>query len=73
MNILGLIVEILLLALGVYVYFFSRGAIKLKDPEREERALAFRNENGRILRLMSLALSAVMLVNLLLRLQQYFS
>lgn len=73
MNILGIIVEILLLALGVYVYLFSRGLIQLKDPEREERAQAFRHENGRILRLMSLALAAVMLINLLLRLQQVLS
>ncbi|MEL7221806.1 MAG: hypothetical protein AAGJ93_10835 [Bacteroidota bacterium] len=73
MNVLGLIVELLLLALGVYVYLFSRGLIQLKDPEREERAQAFRQENGSILRLMSLALAAVMLINLLLRLQQAFS
>lgn len=68
MNILGLIVEILLFALGVYVYLFSRGAIKFKDLEKEKRAQAFRADNGRILRLMGLALAAVMLINLLLRL-----
>ena len=68
MNILGLIVEILLFALGVYVYLFSRGVIKFKDAEQEKRAQAFRADNGRILRLMGLALAAVMFINLLLRL-----
>jgi hypothetical protein len=62
----SLIVELLLLALGVYIYLFSRGAIKTKDPERQKRSEAFRKENAGWMRILGLGLAAVMLLNVIL-------
>ncbi|RME92898.1 MAG: hypothetical protein D6772_16430 [Bacteroidetes bacterium] len=68
MQYLGLLFEILLLALGVYLYLFARGLVKVKDPERAARAEAFRTDNATWMRLLGLALAAIMLLNLLVRL-----
>lgn len=73
MEFLGLIVEILLLALGVYLYLFARGIIKVKDPERRERAESFRQHNATWMRLLGLALAAIMLMNVILHISQLFS
>jgi hypothetical protein len=71
MDVLGFIVECLLLGLGVYLYLFARGIISIKDPERAAKAEAFRRDNAGWMRLLGLALAAVMLLNVMLHLSQW--
>ena len=59
----GLIIEILLLALGLYLYLFARGIISFGNAESKARAEAFRKDNSTWMRLMGLALAAVMAMN----------
>lgn len=73
MEFLGLLVEILLLALGVYLYLFARGIVQVKDPDRRERAESFRQQNATWMRLLGLALAAIMLLNIVLHIAQLFS
>ena len=73
MEFFGLLVEILLLALGVYLYLFARGIIKVKDAERRQRAESFRQQNASWMRLLGLALAAIMLMNVVLHISQLFS
>ncbi len=63
---LGLVFQFLLFLVGFYVYLFSRGAFRSKDPRLQARAEQFRRNNGRWLRIMGLALMAIMLANLFL-------
>ncbi len=65
MDYVGLTLELLFFALGVYVYLFSRGVFKAKDPDRQARVEAFRKENAGWMRLLGLALAAIMLVNII--------
>lgn len=60
---LGLIIEIAFLALGLYLYLFARGLVSFGKPEARARAEAFRKDNATWLRLMGLALAAVMALN----------
>lgn len=62
---LGLLVELLLLGLGLYIYLFARGMISFGAGERAEKAARFRAENGQLLRILALALMAIMLMNVL--------
>ena len=71
MDVLGFVVECLLLALGIYLYLFARGIITIKDPDRAARADAFRRDNAGWMRLLGLALAAVMLLNVVLHLSQW--
>ena len=70
MDFLGLIIEFLLLGMGVYFYLFALGRLRFKDPEGQQRADAFREKNGWWIRLGSLALIAIMVVNIFLHIQQ---
>jgi ABC-type nickel/cobalt efflux system permease component RcnA len=65
MEIASLVIELLLLALGLYLYLFARGAIRSKNPERQKRAESFRKNNARWMRILGLALAAVMLLNVI--------
>ncbi|WP_116109033.1 hypothetical protein [Lewinella sp. IMCC34191] len=65
-SVLGLIIEILLLACGVYLYLYARGIIRRGSGERGERAEVFRRENATWMRLLGLLLAALMLVNVVL-------
>lgn len=66
---IGLLVECLFLILGIYVYLFSRGFVKFSDESSQEKAEAFRNDNQTLLRLLSLALIAIMGLNIFLHLR----
>ncbi len=55
---LGLFFEVLFLLAGVYLYLFSRGLIKTKQ------GASFLNDNKTLLRFGSLALIAIMLINI---------
>jgi hypothetical protein len=65
----GIIVQLLLLGAGVYLYLFAIGAVSAKNPAFREQSEAFRRENSRWLRVLSLALMAIMFVNVLLSLR----
>lgn len=59
-----LVLEIILFAIGLYLYLFARGMISFGSDESKARAEAFRKENALWLRLLGLALAAVMAVNI---------
>ncbi|MEM6395119.1 MAG: hypothetical protein AAF741_02140 [Bacteroidota bacterium] len=65
----GFIINLLLFALGVYVYLFSRGIIRFGSQEVRERSEQFRKENATWMRILGLALAAIMLVSLVLDIQ----
>ena len=67
---LGLIFEILIFALGVYLYLFAKGFIKIKDSESKDKVEEFRLANAGWMRLLGLALAAVMLMNIIVHIQQ---
>ena len=69
-SILGLIIEVLLLACGVYVYLYARGIIKPGTGEAAARAETFRRENATWMRLLGLALVALMLLNVVLHVRE---
>lgn len=73
MEYIGLIIEILFLGLGIYLYLFSIGQLNSADPKAQERASEFRNRNGSWLRIASLGLIAIMLINVILHIQQLLS
>ncbi|MGB3545416.1 MAG: hypothetical protein WBA17_00465 [Saprospiraceae bacterium] len=64
MDYIYLLIEFLFLALGIYVYLFSRGKINFRDGPARERAEEFRRENAGWMRILGLALAAIMLVNI---------
>ena len=66
MEYLGLVLEVLFFALGVYVYLFARGFVRVKNPELQARAEDFRQDNAGWMRLLGLAVAAVMLLNIVL-------
>ena len=63
-SLVGLIIEIVLFAAGVYLYLFARGVVKLSDSETGKRARAFRDDNKVWMRLLGLALAAIMAMNI---------
>ncbi|GAB5551281.1 MAG: hypothetical protein Sapg2KO_08720 [Saprospiraceae bacterium] len=68
----GIIVELLLLGVGVYIYLFSIGVAKIKKPSNAEKAEKFRQENGSWLKILALALMAIMFFNVVLSLGALF-
>ncbi len=66
MEYLGLVIEIIFFALGVYLYLFARGFVRVKNPELQARAEDFRKDNAGWMRLLGLALAAIMLMNIVL-------
>ncbi|MEL7161144.1 MAG: hypothetical protein AAFN92_10330 [Bacteroidota bacterium] len=61
---ISLVVEILLFALGLYLYLFARGFVKFGKPEARARAEEFRKGNALWMRFLGLALAAIMGLNL---------
>jgi len=72
-EIAGLLTELIFLGIGIYGYLFARGVWPKGNPEFEKRAADFREKNGTWLRLLSLALIAIMGINLVLRIQGFFA
>jgi len=70
MQLAGLIFELLLFGAGLYVYLFSIGGLKTHNPVLEKKGEAFRRENHRLLRIVALALMAIMFVNIFLSLKE---
>lgn len=73
MEYLGLLLEIVFFALGAYLYLFSRGFFKSKDPKMQARSEAFRKDNATWMRIGGLALAAIMLVNIVLHIRDLIS
>ncbi|MBK8877781.1 MAG: hypothetical protein IPN74_04315 [Haliscomenobacter sp.] len=70
MQILGLLFEVVLFAAACYLYFFSIGALPSKSGKHPTAVETFRRENSRWLRLLSLALMAIMFVNIFISLRE---
>lgn len=70
MDYFGLIIEIAFLIFGVYMYLFAIGKTKAKNAAGQKKAEAFRKDNGWWLRMASLALVAIMLINIIVHIQQ---
>ena len=64
--------EVIFLVIGVYIYLFAIGVIRFSDEEKQQRATAIREQNGRWLRLLGLALAAINLVNIFYHLREMF-
>jgi len=70
MEIASLVIEFLLFGLGLYLYLYSRGAIKAKNPETQKKMEEFRVSNGTWMRYLGLALVAIMLINIILHFRE---
>ena len=70
MEYLGLFFEMLFLAFGVYIYLFSTGKMTVKDPDKKAKAEAFRKDNASWMRIASIALVAIMLINIYIHITQ---
>ena len=73
MEYLGLLIELLFLAMGIYIYLFSTGRLRSGDEKAQKRAEEFRRRNGGWMRVAALLLIALMAVNIYLHLVQLFS
>lgn len=73
MDIAGLLFEIVFLGVGVYLYLFARGMIKFSNSKTQENAARFRKSNASWLRILALALVAIMSLNVAVHLMQLFS
>lgn len=62
----GFVIQLLFLAIGVYLYLFSRGWIRFGNSEVRQKSEAFRAENAGWMRFLGLALAAVMLANIVI-------
>jgi hypothetical protein len=71
MEFIGLLFEILFLLLGIFVYRLSTGKMKVHEMQRPAME-RFIKENGSIMRILSLALIAIMTVEVLLHIFQMF-
>ena len=73
MEYLGLLLEFIFLAIAIYLYLFSTGRLKSKNAELQAKADRFRKENGGWLRILSLALMAIMTLNIVIHISQLIS
>ena len=73
MELIGLIFELVFLGIGVYLYLFAIGKLKTEDQTLQEKANTFRKQNGRWLRILALAMIALMLIEITLHLNQLWS
>lgn len=62
----GLLINLAFFAIGLYLYLFARGLISFGKPETRARAEAFRKDNATWMRLLGLALAAIMAANIFL-------
>lgn len=69
MEYLGLLFEVLLLGIGIYLYLFSSGRLKAKDAEAQKKADAFRQSTGPLLKYGSLLLIAILSVEIILHIK----
>lgn len=72
MEIIGLIFEFCFLALGIISYRFATGKMRFSESQRP-MADRFRKENGGWMRILGLALAAIMSIEIVLHIFQLFS
>lgn len=65
-NYIGLFTEIAFFCAGIYLYLFVIGRIKFNSFEAEAKAAKIRKDNGTALRILSLAVVAIMSMNIYL-------
>ena len=70
MEYLGLVLEFIFLAFGLGVYLFAKGWFTPKDILKAKNANEIRKNNGNWMRIVGLALAAIMTVNIIIHLQQ---
>lgn len=70
MEYLGLLFELLFFGAGLYLYLFSRGGLNSSNPDAQKKAEAFREKNALWMRLLGLALMAIMGLNLVLHIRE---
>ncbi len=70
MDIIGLLFEVIFLVVGVYLYLFAIGKIRIANPASRENAERFRQSNASWLRILALGLIAIMTVNVALHIMQ---
>lgn len=71
MEYFSLVIELIFLGIGLYVYLFSRGLILPKEEEARQKAEAFRKSNATWMRILSLLLMAMMAFNIYLHIKQW--
>jgi hypothetical protein len=71
MEIIGLLFEFIFLAMGLFAYLFATNKIKFSDAQRP-MADQFRKENGGWMRILGLALAAIMTLEIVLHIFQMF-
>lgn len=67
-DVFSLLIQVAFFAIGVYLYLFARGFIRFGTEDVRARSEAFRRENATWMRLLGLALAALMLANIVLQL-----
>ena len=67
-EIIGFLIELMIFGVAVYLYLYSANIIKTKNRTKHKRQQEFVREYGSWMRPLSLALMAIMSVNILLRL-----
>jgi hypothetical protein len=72
-NYIGLLFEIIFFAIGVYLYLFARGLVRTGNSELQKKAEAFRQDNAWWMRLLGLAIAAIMGANIFLHLREIFA
>lgn len=60
---ISLIAEVLLLILGIYLYLFARGIVSFGGESTRKITETFRKDNATWMRLLGLALAAIMGLN----------
>ncbi len=70
MEYIGLLFEFVFLAFGIGVYLFAKGWFTPKDILKAKSAAEIRKNNGGWMRIVGLALTAIMTVNIIIHLQQ---
>ncbi len=73
MEYLGLAFEFIFLAGGIYLYLFAAGKLSSNNKVVSEKSEAFRKENAGWLRIASLALMAIMLINIISHIKQLWN
>ncbi len=73
MDYTGLLFEFIFLGMGIYLYLVAVGKVEPKEEQARERSKAFRDKNAKWLRPVSLALVAIMLVNIILHIMDLFA
>lgn len=65
MEFVGLLFEVIFFGIGLYVYLIARGLIKVEDPSLKKQFDDLRKKYGTLIRILALALCAVMFLNII--------